>query len=133
MENNTRHQESLENPLDIDIKVGNIILDDENVSLHVSLRSKIFISLKKKLSYVYNNLINWIACTTKNTVCVADFENPTKNDQSAFVEIKQTQQQAAVEEPSPETQLVVEEPTYSLQEILEPVVVEKPISFEERI
>jgi len=120
---NTRQDESLENRIDHEVKVDNVILDGENVTL----RSKLFASLKTKISYVYNKLMNLVGCTANGVDNITNIEKVTENEQH---EQPLLAEQSNVEiEKQHEQPLLVEEPMV----LVEPVIVEDPVSIEERM
>jgi len=115
---NTRQEESLENSVDIEVKVDNVNLNDENVTLKVTLRSRLFASLKTKLSYVHNKFMNLVSCATNavDTTYEPSTHEPRrhiedlKNMKEPVIDIEQP---AVVEEPrtpQPQEQVVVEQP-----------------------
>jgi hypothetical protein len=140
---NTRHEESLENSVDIEVKVDNVNLNDENITLKVTLRSRLFASLKTKLSFVYNKFMKLVSCST-NAVDTT-YEPSTHEPRRHIEDLKNMKEpvieklEAAVETAILEeltvaieqSQVVVEE--LVVQQLVEPVVVEEPVSIEERM
>jgi len=86
------------------------------------------ISIKTKMSYIYNKLMKLVSCTTNavDTTCepTTPIEDEKEKEKEAHV-VEETN--VAIEPQQP--QVVVEEPTV----LVEPVVVEQPVSIEERM
>jgi hypothetical protein len=129
----TIQQESLETPTVVEVKVDNIILDDKNVTLNVTSRSKLFTSVKTNMSFVYNKFMKLVTCAT-NSVDTT-YEPSTHEPRRHHIEKLNNMKEPVKEDETLvviEQQLVVEEAVASLVPV-EPVVVEQPVSIEERM
>jgi hypothetical protein len=101
-------------------------------------KSPLIASLKTKLSYVYNKVMNLVACTSN---AVDSANEPTtivehvKNMKEPVIEkLEAAVEKVILEELTvaiEQSQLVLEEPVE--QQVVEPVVVEEPVSIEERV
>jgi hypothetical protein len=133
---NTRQEESLENSVEVEVKVDNVNLNDENVTLKVNLRSKLFTSLKTNISFVYNKIMKLVSCTTNS---VDTTYEPSTHEPRRHIEKLTNMKEPAKKDESLvviEQQVVVEQPIASLvptTSSVEPVVVEEPVSIEERM
>lgn len=113
-------------------------VNNEEIKVNVTFKSPLIASLKTKLSYVYNKLMNLVACTTKT---LDSTDEPTKiiDQLKNMKEPVMEKVEAAVEKVILEeltvaieqSQALVEEPV--AQPVVVPVVVEQPVSIEERI
>jgi hypothetical protein len=113
-------------------------VNNEEIKVNVTFKSPLIASLKTKLSYVYNKLMNLVACTTKT---LDSTDEPTKiiDQLKNMKEPVMEKVEAAVEKVILEeltvaieqSQVVLEEPV--AQQVLESVVVEEPVSIEERM
>jgi len=144
----TIQQESLETPTDVEVKVDNIILDDKNVTLNVTSRSKLFTSVKTNMSFVYNKFMKLVTCTTNSVDTtyepstheprrhhiekLSNMKEPVKEDETLVVIEQQLVVEEAVVVEQPVVSLVPVEPVEPV-ELVEPVVVEQPVSIEERM
>jgi CO dehydrogenase/acetyl-CoA synthase alpha subunit len=122
----------------VEIKIGEETnVNNEEIKINVTLKSRLIASLKTKLSYVYNKFMKLVSCTT--TAVDTTYEPSTHEPRRHIEDLKNMkepvidiEQPAVVEEPrtpQPQEQVVVEQPVSSV----EPVVVEEPVSIEERI
>jgi hypothetical protein len=132
---NTRQEESLENSVDVEVKVDNVNLNDENITLKINLGSKLFASLKTNLSFVYNKIMKLVSCTTNS---VDTTYEPSTHEPRRHIEVLSNMKEPVKEDESLvviEEQVVVEEPVASLEPVepVEPVLVEQPVSIEERM
>jgi hypothetical protein len=119
-------------------------VNNEEIKVNVTFKSPLIASLKTKLSYVYNKLMNLIACTTKT---LDSTDEPTKiiDQLKNMKEPVMEKVEAAVEKvileeltvAIEESQVIVEEqlsqPVVVPVVPVVPVVVEEPVSIEERI
>ena len=113
-------------------------LNNEEIKVNVTFKSPLIASLKTKLSYVYNKLMNLVACTTKT---LDSTDEPTKiidqlkNMKEPVIEkLEAAVEKVILEELTvaiEQSQLVLEEPVE--QQVVEPLVVEEPVSIEERV
>jgi len=119
----------------VEIKIEEPTLNNEEIKANVTLKSKLIASLKTKLSYVYNKFMKLVSCTTnavdttyepstheprRHNELLTNMKEPVKEDESCVV----------IEKP-----VVVEEPVASVVPVdtVEAVVVEQPVSIEERM
>jgi hypothetical protein len=133
---NTMREESLENSVEIEVKVDNVILNDENVTLKVNSRSKLFALLETNISFVYNKIMKLVSCTT-NSIDTILYE-PSTHEPRTHIELLTDMKEPVKEYESLvviEQQVVVEEPVVSLVPVdtVEAVVVQEPVSIEERM
>ena len=110
---NTRQEESLEIPIDIEVKVDN-----------VTVRSKIFVSVKTNLGFIYNKFMKLVSCST-NALDVID----TKHEPSTIVEDPVV---PIMKDKDNAQQVIAEEKPETLPlEPLVPVVIDQHVSIEE--
>ena len=103
-------------------------LNNDEIKVNVTFKSKIIASLKTKLSYVYNKLMKIVSCTT-NAVDTANEPTAIVDDLKNITEPVIEKVEAVVEA---SVEAVVEEAI--LQQLpIDPVVVEQPVSIEERM
>ena len=114
---NTRQEESLEIPIDIEVKVDN-----------VTVRSKIFVSVKTNLGFIYNKFMKLVSCSTNTLDVIDTTREPSTSIEDPVVTImkdKDIAQQVIEEKPE----------TLSLEPVVPvvPVVIEQHVSIEEHM
>lgn len=126
---NTAEPDPLVSPLNVEVNVNNVTLDGDNVTINVTLRSKIFNSFKTKILFIHKKFMHLVSCTTSKTVDAVQ-------EPSALEELEKIKEPIAVEVASViekkidvEVEHVITEPN-GIE--VEPVI-EKPISFDERL
>jgi uncharacterized coiled-coil protein SlyX len=122
----------------VEIKIEEPTLNNEEIKANVTLKSQLIASLKTKLSYVYNKFMKLVSCTTnavdtthEPTTLIEELINikePVIEKVEAVVEalVEALVEEAAVEEATVK-EAILEQPP------LDPVLVEQPVSIEERM
>lgn len=107
-------------------------LNNEDVKVNVTFKSPLIASLKRKMAFVYNKFMKLVSCTTKAvdtthepTTLIEELINIKEpvTDIEEPVVVEEAQAPVIVEEPEPVASVVN----------VEPVVVEQPVSIEERM
>jgi hypothetical protein len=138
---NTREPESLDAPLNVKVNINNLITDGEDVTINVTLRSKLFNSIKTKLLFIHKKIMYLVSCTTSKTVDNTQELNPyeelEKIKEPIAVELASViKKQIALEVADVIEKQIALEVTHVTEEPIgievEPVI-EKPISFDERL
>ncbi len=90
-------------------------------------------SIKTKMSFIYNKLMKLVSCTTKTVETSCEPTTPIEEQEQKEKEELVVEKTIVAIEPQP--QVVLEEPLVveQLAVLVEPVVVEQPVSIEERI
>jgi len=138
---NTREPESLDAPLNVEVNVNKVVVDGDNVTINVTLRSKLFNSIKTKLLFIHKKIMYLVSCTISKTVDTTQELNP-------YEELEKIKEPIAVEVTSViekkiavEVEHVIEKKIdVEVEDVIteligievEPVI-EKPISFDERL
>ncbi len=127
----------------VEIKIEEPTLNNEEIKVNDTFKSALIASFKTKLSYVHNKFMNLVSCAT-NAVDTT-YEPSTHEPRRHIADLKNMKEpviekvEAAILEQLivaiEQSQVVVEEPVAQpvSQQLVEPVVVEKPVSIEERI
>jgi len=116
----------------VEIKIEEPTLNNEEIKVNVTLKSPLISSLKTKLSYVYNKFMKSVSCTTNAVV------DTTREPTTLIEDLINIKEPVVVEQEQEQEkkQLVVEEPVATLVPTasqVEPVVVEQPVSIQERM
>jgi hypothetical protein len=114
----------------VEIKIEEPTLNNEEIKVNVTLKSPLISSLKTKLSYVYNKFMKLVSCTTNAVV------DTTREPTTLIEDLINIKEPVVVEQEQEKKQLVVEEPVATLLPTtsqVEPVVVEQPVSIQERM
>lgn len=110
-------EKELTQELNDEIKVNDVKIDNEGIHVNITLRGKLYNSLKENLLYFHTKLTKLMSCTT-NTV------------EKIYEPVEIEKIEIPVEVPVVTEELLVNE--LEMVDIEEPVIPEKPISIEER-
>lgn len=126
---NREEPEPLVTPVNVEVNVNKVVVDGEDVTINVTLRSKLFSSIKTKLLFIHKKFMHLVSCTTSKTVDAVQELN-------ALEELEKIKEPTAVEVASVIEKQIAVEVTHVIKEPVgievEPVI-EKPISFDERL
>jgi hypothetical protein len=126
---NTREPEPLVTPLNVEVNVNKVVVDGDNVTINITLRSKIFNSFKTKLLFIHKKIMYLVSCTTSKTV-------DTMQELNSLEELEKIKEPIAVEVTSVIEKKIDVEVEHVITELIgievEPII-EKPISFDERL
>lgn len=107
---NTREPESLDPPLNVEVNVNKVIVDGEDVTINVTLRSKLFSSIKAKLLFIHEKINHLVSCASSKTVDAVQelntFEELQKMKEPVAVEVVDVIEKKIALEVAP----VIEEP-----------------------
>lgn len=87
---NTREPETLDTPLNLEVNVNKVVVDGEDVTINVTLRSKLFSSIKTKLLFIHKKIMYLVSCTTSKTV-------DTMQELSTFEDVQKLKEPLSVE------------------------------------